>query len=87
MDGGNLILHPVLCYNIIPQHAISFTPHYTAATQHLPENHVQNNVLYQKHNHSATHHNFSVPQYILVASRVQYNATGVGVNTVDMQNT
>lgn len=34
-----------------------------------------------------THHNLSVPQYILVSSRVQYNTTGVGVNTVDMQNT
>lgn len=32
------------------------------------------------------HHDFSVPQYVLVASRVQYNTTGVGVDTMDMQN-
>lgn len=33
------------------------------------------------------HHDLSVPQYILVASRVQHNTTGVGVDAVDMQNT
>lgn len=33
------------------------------------------------------HHNLSVPQYILITSRVQYNTTGVCVNAVDMQNT
>lgn len=35
---------------------------------------------------SDAHHDFSVPQYVLVASRVQYNTTGVGVDTMDMQN-
>lgn len=34
-----------------------------------------------------THHDLSVPQYILVASRVQYNTAGVGVHAVDVQNT
>lgn len=34
-----------------------------------------------------THHHLGVSQYILVASRVQYNTTGVGVHAVDVQNT
>lgn len=33
------------------------------------------------------HHDLSVPQHILVSSRVQHNTTRVGVNAVDMQNT
>lgn len=32
------------------------------------------------------HHDFSVPQYVLVASRVQHNAAGVGVDAMDMQD-
>lgn len=41
----------------------------------------------QKAVNVSAYHNLSVPQYILIASRVQYDTTGVGVNTVDMQNT
>ena len=41
----------------------------------------------QPENDFSTHHDLSVPQYILVASRVQHDPTGVGVNSVDMQHT